>query len=78
MIVLKEIVTISVGVGCASIQAALSPLVSGRLMMSNSTLDIEQVWGVAELGKESILFGCIYRPKIRKGNRGENRKGIWG
>ena len=32
---------------------------------------IEQVWCVADTGKESILLGCMYRPKIIKNNRGE-------
>ena len=33
--------------------------------------DIEQVWCVADSGKELILLGCIYRPKIIRNNIGE-------
>jgi hypothetical protein len=32
---------------------------------------IEQVWCVADTGKESILLGCMYRPKIIRNNREE-------
>jgi len=31
---------------------------------------IEQVWCVADTGGESILLGCIYRPKLIKDNKG--------
>ena len=31
---------------------------------------IEQVWCVVDTGMESILLGCIYRPKIIKDNKG--------
>ncbi len=36
-----------------------------------NSVGIEQVWCVADLGKESILLGCIYRPKIIRDNTGE-------
>ena len=32
--------------------------------------NIEQVWCVSDSGKEKILLGCIYRPKIMRNKRG--------
>ena len=31
---------------------------------------IEQIWCVAESGKEKLLLGCIYRPKIMSSSKG--------